>query len=230
MLLPTPKSEKHAQLIVVRDDLLPGGTKRRFVQPLFEKHAEVVYASPAEGGAQLALAHSAKAAGKLATLFVPKRNVMHPKTAMARELGAQVFEVEAGRLSVLQARAREHAAKAGAYLMPWGADMPEAREAIAEAARSLQLKPLEVWCAAGSGTLTRALQLAWPEARHVVVGVGAETNPGKARVIKSPLQFGQQVAGAVPFPSCRHYDAKALLVALRLARPGALFWNVAGDL
>ena len=49
-----------------------------------------------------------------------------------------------------ETRARAYCAASGAYLVPFGADMPEAIAAIADAAGSLKLKPDEVWCASGS--------------------------------------------------------------------------------
>ena len=38
-----PMIEEHQGTIVVRDDLIPGGTKSRFLVPLFEGHQEIVY-------------------------------------------------------------------------------------------------------------------------------------------------------------------------------------------
>jgi len=55
--LTPPVVTDHFGIRVVRDDLFPGGTKARFAGRLFDDADEVVYASPAEGGAQTALAH-----------------------------------------------------------------------------------------------------------------------------------------------------------------------------
>ena len=66
---------------------------------------EVVYASPAEGGAQTALATVASQLGKRATIFVAKRKQPHPRTLMATRLGAQIMQVSPGYLNVVQARA-----------------------------------------------------------------------------------------------------------------------------
>ena len=64
---------EHAAVLVVRDDLFPGGTKARFLPALFNGAEEVVYASPAEGGAQVAHARVARQLGKRATIFVARR-------------------------------------------------------------------------------------------------------------------------------------------------------------
>lgn len=64
---PAPVIIEHEGVLVVRDDLFSGGTKARFLGTMFEGVDEVVYASPAEGGAQVALATVARQLGKHAT-------------------------------------------------------------------------------------------------------------------------------------------------------------------
>ena len=100
-----PIVENHNGVLVVRDDLFEGGTKARFIPLLFFGTDEVVYASPAEGGAQTALATVASQLSKRATIFVAKRARPHPRTLMAKRLGAQIVPVSPGYLNVVQARA-----------------------------------------------------------------------------------------------------------------------------
>ena len=73
----TPLLIEHEGVLVVRDDLFPGGTKARFLGTLFNGADEVVYASPAEGGAQTALATVARRLGKRATIYVARRAKPH---------------------------------------------------------------------------------------------------------------------------------------------------------
>jgi hypothetical protein len=47
-----PVVMEYQGISVVRDDLFLGGTKARFTPLLFDDVDEVVYASPAEGGAE----------------------------------------------------------------------------------------------------------------------------------------------------------------------------------
>src|SRR5258708_2122848 len=94
-----------------------------FLGTSFNGVDEVVYASPAEGGAQTALATVARRLGKRATIFVARRAEPHPRTVEAAKLGAQIISVAPGYLSVVQARAREYCDRTGARLMPFGADM-----------------------------------------------------------------------------------------------------------
>lgn len=221
---------EHDGIRVVRDDLFPGGTKARYLRHLFGDTDELVYASPAEGGAQTAIATVAAELGKRATIFVAKRAEPHPRALLAKRLGAKVLQVEPGYLTVVQARARAYCEATGAKLAPFGVDLPEAIAKIAEAARSTGLDPDEVWCASGSGVLARGLAMAWPTAKRHSVQVGRELSAADvagATIWKYPKPFGFAIREAPPFPSDPHYDAKAWQTCK--ARHGGglvLFWNV----
>jgi len=168
-------------LLVVRDDLLPGGTKRRALPVLMKGSSEYVYASPVYGYAQVALAHVAREAGKRARVFCAQRNVRHARTLEAQAAGARIIEVPCGYMSVLKARAREYCAVSGARLLPFGLDTPAFIEALAGVARGLKVNPREVWTVAGSGALSRALQLAWPERGSSLFRWGRFRTPGAPR-------------------------------------------------
>jgi hypothetical protein len=227
-----PIVREHGGVSVIRDDLFPGGTKARFMPVLFEGAEEAVYASPAEGGAQTALATVAKDLGKRATIFVAARAKLHPRTLEAARLGAKVVPVRPGYLSVVQARAKAYAKSSGARLVPFGVDLPEAITRLANAALVTGLDPDEVWCAAGSGVLARALAQAWPRARRHVVQVGRELQPkdvANATIHVYPRPFSDVAKTLPPFPSDPHYDAKAWETMTARKGPGrVVFWNVAG--
>lgn len=228
-----PVIREHDGIHVARDDLFPGGTKARFLGQLYASGAaEVVYASPAEGGAQTALATVAGQLGRRATIFVARRATPHPRALMAKRLGAVVRQVTPGYLSVVQARARAYCAATGATLCPFGADLPGAIAAIAEAAQASEFAPDEVWCAAGSGVLARALALAWPQARRHAVQVGRALEAADvagAAIHVHIARFGQVARAAPPFPADPHYDAKAWEVCRARHGPGqVLFWCVTG--
>lgn len=228
-MLPKPVVEEHSGILVVRDDLLKGGTKMRAIMPLIESSlaAEFVYASPAQGYAQVALAFCAAMAGRKATVFTAKRKQVHPLTLQAKQAGAKIVMVPHGYLNVVQARAREYAREVGAYMVPFGVDDPRCMAHIANAAQSIGIQPAEVWTVAGSGVLTRSLQIAWPSARFNAIVVGKkDSNTGKANRIIHPDAFDVPARLLPPFPSAKNYDAKAWEYIKRQARVGALFWNV----
>lgn len=231
-----PLLVNHLGVSVVRDDQFPGGTKARFAAELWQDCDEIVYASPAEGGAQTALATVAAQIGKRATIFIAKRKAPHDRALMAKRLGAKVIQVSPGYLSVVRRRAAEYCEARRAKLLPFGLHVECAGERIAAAAASTGLQPREVWCVAGSGVLSRGLHRAWPDARFFCVQIGRDLSPQDvppgAEVIVSPLRFEQPERAEVPFPSDPHYDAKGwvALMASRSEseRAGVVFWNVTG--
>jgi hypothetical protein len=222
----------HRTIRVVRDDRVLGGTKRRALDRIVAgiDAEELVYATPAYGFAQIALAGACRAAGKRATIFVAARSERHPRTQLAADLGANVIEVKAGRLNVIQSRARKHCEATGAYLVPFGMDDEIFVDAMAQEIAALPGEaPTEVWCVAGSGTLTRALQRAFPDAEHHAVQIGRDPDVGNAKLWKAPEAFEEDATDPPPFPSCSNYDAKAWRFIRENASPGALFWNLGAD-
>lgn len=229
MTAPPPVIAVHDGILVVRDDLLPGGTKVRVVPDLLVGATEWVYAGPAQGYAQVALAAACAEVGHRATLFLAARNEPAPLTRQALALGAKVVQVKAGRLNVLQARARTYAEMAGARYLELGLKLPGMRDALAEVARSLPLQdpPEQVWVTAGSGTLAQALAQAWPDADLHAVQVGKPPElPNGATLHVAPEAFADPAEHPPPFPSASSYDAKAWRFVRAYAEPGALFWNV----
>jgi hypothetical protein len=226
-MIAAPIIQEHSGILVVRDDLIAGGTKRRVLPYLLQGADEFVYASPAYGYAQVALAITCREMGLKATVFTAQRKQMHPRTAEARRAGAKVVMVPTGYLSNVRAKARDYAATVGACNLPFGFDTPEFVARLSATARSIDVEPREVWTVAGSGTLSRALQLAWPGARFYAVRVGAVPQVGNALLYTAPESFEQEARQKPPFPSCSNYDAKAWRFIREHATPGALFWNVA---
>jgi hypothetical protein len=233
--LPPPVVERHGPWWLVRDDRIVGGTKRRVLPLFFDgTHREYVYASPAYGYAQVALAASCRDYGLQATVFVAQRRVPYRHTQTAADLGAQICTVPYGYLSNVQAKARAYAVAVGARLVPFGLDDERVVAALATCAAGVaaQVGPVpELWTVAGSGVVSRALQRAWPGVPVHAVQIGHaldDRQRGRARVHVAPERFEQEARDPPPFPSCGNYDAKAWRFIGREAVPGALFWNVAG--
>jgi hypothetical protein len=233
-MIPDPVvEEQEPGVFVVRDDLLIGGTKRCYADDLIRGHREVVYASPAYGGAQIAIACSAAELGSFATIFVAKRKKLHARTCEAFKAGAKIVQVPHGYLKNVQSKARSYCNATGAFLLPFGLEVAEAFEAIAKRARMVvkitgQLD--EVWSAAGSGVLTRGLQQGIDARRFFAVQVGRELRPdnvGRAKVLIYGSKFEDDAKRKPPFPSCSNYDAKAWDLFERHGQGRRLFWNVA---
>lgn len=222
---------------MVRDDLIEGGSKIRFLPFLVHGAEEVVFGGPFCGGAPYALSVLGKLTGQRVTLFYAKRAQWHRRQIAAKENGAKIVEVSPGYMTNVQAKARAYAKAAGALFLPLGFDLPAAEEpfvaAMRKARAALGGSPGEVWCCAGSGMLARCLSRAFPDSAVHAVAVGLASRHsaqefGRNVVLHScPYPFERETRASAPFPSCGNYDRKAWEVAFAMARPGALFWNVA---
>ncbi len=238
--MPAPVLMEYEGVMVVRDDLLPAGSKARFIDQMIRRADHVqewVYgASPRVGYGQISLAYVAGKYGKRSTVFVPKANALHVNSERAIAMGAQVIEVPTGFMGVCEARARDYISKTpGAAHVPFGLADETVFGSIIKVARTLSFVPDEVWSVAGSGVLNRGLQLAWPSAACFAVSVGhvlTTEERGRATIVRHPLKFAQacKPVDRPPFPSVVEYDAKAWKYAKESAATGkkVLFWNVAG--
>ena len=231
---PDPVVEEHKGFLIVRDDLLGGGSKVRFADYLITSNPEVeewVYgSSPATGYAQISLSCLCRKYGKKSVIFMADRSVekRHPYQLQAIDEGAIMHWIPNGMLSVTEKRARDYVSDSptSRRLLPIGFDHPSVLASVVRVAQSMDVKPREVWTVGSSGTLTRGLQLAWPDAEFHCVRVGHSGEYGRAKIYKSTYAFNKATKVLPPFPSAPTYDAKAWEFMLEHASPGALFWNV----
>mgnify|MGYP003111369702 FL=1 len=231
--LPPPVIEEHEGIRVVRDDLLGGGSKMRFADYLIKSRPEVeewVYgSSPATGYAQISLSYLCRRYGKKAVIFMAERawDKLHDYQIEALKAGADMRWVPNGMLSVTEKRARDYVRQDSRTrsLLPIGFDTRSVVASIISVARGIE-SPTEVWTVGSSGTLTRGLQLAWPDADFHCVTVGHKGDYGKAKLYECKIPFNKPAKIIPPFPSAITYDAKAWEFIKQHASPGALFWNV----
>lgn len=111
MSITIEKYDNQAGIYILRDDLLPGGTKSILIDSLLVNRDDVnelVYASPCYGGFQIALSIFCKNNNKRATIFCAKRTIRHSNTEICIRNGANIVEVPYGYLSVVEKHAREY--------------------------------------------------------------------------------------------------------------------------
>jgi hypothetical protein len=190
LVIQTVKLDDGRRVRVVRDDLVPGGSKQRVLERILPGGKEYIYPAPAYGYGQVALAFSAKAKDLARRFSFAKRETLHPLTARAKAAGARIIQVPNGMLTLVKARAREHALKNAStrILLQEGFDYPEFRDELSAIAHEARLHPDQVWCCVGTGTLARSMQLAWPKADFKVVRTG----------MKPVLGDGMELYEAVP--------------------------------
>lgn len=249
---PAPVVDKYFlddKILVVRDDLLPGGTKSVLLPYLTQKAAkmgavELVYASPVQGAFQIALAYYCQQNGIKCTIFCGKRAKRHKHTIEIIRLGANVQEIPpCCCLNVLTSLAKKYTSSTpGAMRVEFGGRDEKCITIISERVRqALNYFPqgtiAEIWCAIGSGTLCEAILEATNGTNIKVVGVSVgktynHTHP-RLRVIKYPRPFDWESKINLPFPSTPHYDRKAfseliddMVCYARKGNGKILFWNV----
>jgi hypothetical protein len=234
---PAPRLEKVDRFVVVRDDLLKYGSKIRFLDYLISRSPEnefVYGGSNKVGWGAISLAYVCKRYGKKATCFMAKRDRLTWHQKQFKKLGGRIVPVPNGMLNVTMKRARDYAAKQPKRrrLMDIGFDDPTIIACIVKVARGLPIKPKEIWTVASSGTLSRGLQAAFPDAKVFAVQIGhalTKKNVGKAKILKSPYRYDQAVRleDSPPYPSEQYYDSKLWSFVRKRGSDGALIWNVA---
>jgi len=251
--VPIPAGVVH----VVRDDVLPGGTKQRaavpYLRQLTERGSrEFVYASPFSGFAQVALAVACREIGVRCRVFAERDSqksgeaVLHPYSVLARSFGSEVTLCES--LAEAESLASAHAARSNpSFKIPLGFDDPRFVEALKSEvgpqldvlARKLGRVPERVWLPVGSGTLARAFRSLLGNGTTLVC-VNVRVLPAGDRRISmlSSLPdvsvrtteelFQQRQFGEVPpVPSNPFYDAKLWRHIVADGRDGDVWWNVA---
>jgi threonine dehydratase len=241
----TPIIKEHHGIYVVRDDLLPGGTKSILLSEIHKENPhikEYVYASPVYGGFQIAISIFCKNNNIKATIFCAKRTKQHTNTLKCIEHGANVVEVPYGYLSVVEKKAREYCiGKHDVEKIIFGAATNKNKLIIAQRVetvlKNLHFVPDEIWCAVGSGTLISGILLGTNNNINInVVGVqvGSEFKEihNNLRIIKYPKSFDKESKIKVEFPSMPNYDLKAFELCLKESKLESnkykkiLFWNV----
>lgn len=227
------------RVTVLRDDVLEGGSKLRFLPFLIDDADEVVYGGPFCGGAPHALSIWGRESGKKVTLFYAMRDRAnwHRRQVAAEANGATIVEIYPGYMSTVQARAREYAEEAGAKFLSLGFDLPAAEEPFVdfmERVRRETGSPDQVWCATGSGMLARCLSRGFPHSEVNAVAVGlasrhkAQDFGPNVVLHTAPYKFEKETKQRAPFPSDGNYDRKAWEFCVRQSLGSVLFWNVAG--
>lgn len=244
---------KHARICIVREDLLPGGSKQRAATPyvaqkVFAGYEKLVYASPFAGFAQVALAQAARTCGVNLHLFCeidPNTNRAHEFTELARNFGARVTPF-AGLQAAKNAANDFTNQTEKTFQVPLGFDDPIFRSLMRTALtaqwkwlkQSSNLPLRKLWISCGSGTLTKILaQIVGPETTVVAVDVGVLDSDDQrlaevrslpnVEYIRLDIPFASRAKSPTPCPSNLHYDAKVWELINENAGMYDVWWNVA---
>lgn len=236
--------------LVVRDDLLEGGTKQRAIVPYLKRlkqqgFDEFVYASPFSGFAQVALASALQYIDFKCTVFCEPTLLgeKHRFSALAEKMGATVLLCD--DLEDADFRAKQYESQSSGRLqLPLGFNDERYREELSNAVDDLWAKaiahrsPKNLWLPVGSGTLAQVFRNIVDkniQLQCVDVHVLKEDDDRieKLRgldnlVLRSaPLKFQEECRANCPIPSNLHYDSKVYEVFRDEAEDGDIWWNVA---
>jgi hypothetical protein len=236
---------------VAREDLLPGGTKQRatrgFLQDAITDGAtSFVYASPAPGFAQVALAYTCQRLAVECVLFCEQLGgEYHEFSLLAQSYGTTIHPC--ATLDVAEKEAQAYRDRTvGARKVPLGLADPvylsHLRECLAREwvhlTQDLGFEPRRIWLPVGSATLSTTFSDVLPgHVSLLCVDVRILRSDdrrlrelaGRPRVTiyRTGEQFHQPCADEPSIPSNTHYDAKLWSLIKRHGADQDLWWNVA---
>ena len=164
---------------------------------------------------------------------MPSSKKISPHQACCIERGATPIFERIAAMPNLNRLAEKWAKDNNAFFVPLGLRHEYATAGIIHAASKLP-EPDEVYVAISTGVLTRALQIAWPNAKFTCIAVARnlkEGELGRATVISEPLDFQtpEKKENLPPFPTVITYDAKVWKYIPKNTGKKILMWNVGTD-
>jgi hypothetical protein len=240
--LPTPVVEDFEEKHILRCDLSPGGLKARGAEKLIAetKSDTLVYCAPRVGHAPDAIANLALQYGKKVVFFCPSSKVIsNHQAAMLAYPNVELKFFRIAAMPVLNSYAKAWAKERGYAFLKFGlTDTPVVTAGLINYAREvsdiLGYDPTEIWCAVSTGTMIRALQIAWPDAKPKGIAVARNMHDGEigtAQVWPSSIPFLRRVKPdeLPPFQTTENYDAKAWLPFVLSGADRSIFINVGAD-
>jgi len=165
---------------------------------------------------------------------------------IARQLGAEVLPVRAGRITISFSSARKAVVERGGVMLPFGLECPESVEAVSLEASSLPAElvaggTLIVCCGSGVTLAGLIRGLGSLPAAYIGVSSGRSVTNierclrrhgaslDRVRLFAAETEYNRHSDIFLPFPSHPNYDQKAwayLEKNIEHLRPPVLFWNV----
>lgn len=195
------------------------------------------YAAPRVGHAAEAIAMLTEMYDKKSVFFAAASSELTPHQAVV--LGYKNCDlrfVKIPAMPCLNSWIRDWSNKFNAIALPFGlANTPEVTAGLVNMCENHSMiygEPTEFYCAVSTGTMIRALQIGWPNAKAVGVAVARnikDGEKGEADVVTYHRTFYQSSEFEPKFNTTATYDAKAYKRFIDEAKPGAIFINVGSD-
>lgn len=228
---PEPVITVHDGVRVVRDDLIVG-SKVRGGDLLISrcKYDTIVYSQPRVGLAGVSILDVAKRHNKKVVLFMPASKRISLHQACCIERGAIPIFKRIAAMPNLNAMGMKWAEEHNSFFVPLGLKHELVTAGIVKIASKIP-EPEEVYIAISTGVLSRALQIAWPNAKFNCVAVARNLKAGelgRATVISEPKPFNisEKEENLPPFPTVPTYDGKVWKYVPKHTERDILMWNV----
>lgn len=236
--LPIPKlikSPERKELLVLDFSTGPCGLKAYGAEQLIAgATTKMGYAAPRVGHASEAIAFLCELYKKQCVFFAPASyEVSAHQYVVTGYKGCELRFAKIPAMTTLNAWIRAWANKFGYQALPFGLSRLELVTAgLVNIFNSSIDPPKEVWCAVSTGTMIRAIQIAW--SRSKVFGVAVARNIhdgeiGEANVVSYHRDFYAKADRVPEINTTMTYDAKAYEIFLNSASKGAVFINVGSD-
>lgn len=236
--MPDPNDliENFEDKFVFRADLAPAGLKAFGAEKMISEIKEdvLVYCAPRVGHAPDAIATLAKMYNKRCVFFCPASKEPSRHQAVLLAHGADLRFIRIAAMPTLNIYAKRWSDKHGAKFLPFGlSGVPEVTAGLVNMASKIK-EPSEAWMAVSTGTMIRALQIAWPNTVCNGIAVARNIKDGEIgnAIVKSchlPFLKGIKESEMPPFPTTATYDAKAWSDFVTKGKPGSIFINVGSD-
>lgn len=237
---------------LIQDGIVPGGTKGRaagdYLRTIDSK--VIVYAGPATGYAQVALAHWGKILDKKIVLFLSGSRPIYGFTKVTKyakqinpsieiHLGKILKDCTQNAINYCSRSANNIAVQGAAspYLLKFGFDdelfISILGTKLLEA--GLEIEGKTVWITVGSGTVLRTLLSITKTTKFKCVTVGKgmyedQYSPSdwtRLTIYKAPEYFTQDAVHQPPYNSLSNYDAKLWQFAMVDAQHDDYIFNIA---
>lgn len=195
------------------------------------------YAAPRVGHAAEAIASLAETYGKTCVFFAAASKQVTPHQAVVLAYrNCDLRFVRIAAMPCLNSWIRNWAKQFNGVALPFGlADTPEVTAGLVNMCQQhteLHGEPIQFYCAVSTGTMTRALQIGWPNSEPNGVAVARNIKEGEkgfSDVVSYHRTFYKPSEYEPEFNTTATYDAKAYKRFIDEAEPGAIFINVGSD-
>lgn len=180
--------------------------------------------------------------------YPTKQGIPEPvHVGQARKLGAEIYPVPGGRITISFAAARKYVESKGGVMLPFGLECKEAIEGVRAEAASFPRDLLQnsvLFLSCGSGVTLAGILAGLPQLPKRIVGVSSGrsvaniracikrnlgTIPKCVHIHEAEIPYSYPLSFPCPFSSNPYYDLKAwkyLVGHIRLYTGRVIFWNI----